>query len=609
MSTLNLPSSPASLSTLGRCMSLTAEEKDRRRRSMIIPPSSQTSLPDVDLEITPSGRKLKRLSLCAGGTTGNTSTSGGGFRPSSLELERSSSGSCGVSMPSSPLPTPSLDRRPSTPVGASAGGVSGGPGSRRPDRRIGVRASISYSPAPPHIAHTPRTGERRSYEDDWETRIGLGERYDLHLPERELSEGDEEDIPEGDERVRAGGQTLTEKHADLLTLIAQRERRVNELKQELRQQEASLSTLKSRWTSIVSRSALSPTSISIPSHSLRDSHSHSHTHPTPAPTRRARPMSMISNSTSSASSLSLATIDEPTAAASAIAIPNGLILPTGGLSSTGAAVLSGLMAQTEGYLGPEVVEGGKRFLGTLWRTVGAAAGGTVPEQELSENTVANTGSRLSSGDAAGLEKRRSEKGTQRGKELSNGVWEQRETDSNAVDGQEGSQFGPKLDLSNIQRMITPWSTPTPTFAGPTPTSTCTSTTAFESRVSADSRPATMKRGRQENDSRSNTVTPTSFYANLIAGSPISARMMAPLSPSHSTIDLPESGSRSSSISGSEVDAEAGIDEGRSLGMTMTGFQLPVPKQGVIIENECRTANANAATGDVKDDDGGEGWGW
>jgi hypothetical protein len=30
---------------------------------------------------------------------------------------------------------------------------------------------------------------------------------------------------------------------------------------------------------------------------------------------------------------------------------------------------------------PEIMEGGKRFIGNLMRTVGAAAGGTVPDKE------------------------------------------------------------------------------------------------------------------------------------------------------------------------------------------------------------------------------------
>ncbi|WVF69476.1 hypothetical protein IAT40_004253 [Kwoniella sp. CBS 6097] len=638
MSSLNLPPSPSvstsSNSTL-RSKILTTEEKDRRRRSMIVPPSVQSPLPDVDLEITPSGRKLKRLSLCAGGSSAGNPLNN--YRSPSLELERSSSGSnngfsAAAAAPASPLPLPSLDRRPSTPASSATGGL-GGAASRRPDRRIGVRASISYSPAPPQIVHTPRTGERRSYEDDWEVRMGLGEGYDVMEPERDLSEGDEDEIVDGEERVKTGGQTLTERHADLLTLIAQRERRVNELKQELRQQEASLNTLKSRWTSIVSRSALSPTSTSNPTHSRGTSHAHAHvqtnTH-TPVPTRRARPVSMISTSTSSASSLSLATIDEPTAttaAASAIAIPNGLILPTGGLSSTGAAVLSGLMAQTEGYLGPEVVEGGKRFLGTLWRTVGAAAGGTVPEQDHEHEhehgeypAVSGVGLGTSSiSSSSGMEKRKNEKEQER----RNAIETQRETKSAKVDGEDWSQFGPKLDLSNIQRMITPWNTPTPTSAGLTSTSSSSSRTPYDSR-------STMRRERKEsnnNNNRSNTVTPTSFYANRIAGSPISARMMPPLSPSHARIELPEDtseidGEKSAALNTSGLSAVPSSSSTFKMPTTVSSNahtdktkytdaegQVDVRKRELPVSASVSRPSGNGASVDAKDDDGGEGWGW
>ncbi|WVQ98372.1 hypothetical protein IAU59_005495 [Kwoniella sp. CBS 9459] len=676
MSSLNLPPPPSSPSTSTaasytlRSKSLTTEEKDRRRRSMIVPPSLRTTLPDVDLEITPSGRKLKRLSLCAGGTGSSSSSVGdplnpGSFRSPSLELDRSSSdrsNSTLIPAPSPPLPVPSSPMRPSTPASINASGGEGhhsNSTARRPDRRIGVRASISYSPAPPQIVHTPRTGERRSYEDDWEVRMGLGEGYDLTEPEREFSEGDEEDSDsvEGAVRVKAGGQTLTEKHADLLTLIAQRERRVNELKQELRQQEASLHNLKSRWTSIVSRSALSPTSLSNSNssdtrrssypHSQAHSHAHAHsqTH-TPVPSRRARPASMISTSTSSASSVSLATIDEPTAAAGAIAIPNALILPTGGLSSTGAAVLSGIMAQTEGYLGPEVVEGGKRFLGTLWRTVGAAAGGTVPEQDQRDHyrgsvrDVGATGSRFMniSGNRNESEEEENEKRSIAGEtsERDNAVQETNRTvgDHGVSGGEEWTQFGPKLDLSNLQRMITPWTTPTPTSPSSGLTSTPTSMSSSSSRPPQDFR-STMKRERYNGNSnqnhRSNTVTPTSYYANRIAGSPkmqgmgISAgRMMPPLSPSRSRIDLPEAQIES----GTDTDRTSGLG-GKDVESIASGFDIPLTTRGngtgkahndsesrgiavraVNVQPSGRSGSGRgSASTNAEGDSDGEGWGW
>lgn len=46
--------------------------------------------------------------------------------------------------------------------------------------------------------------------------------------------------------------------------------------------------------------------------------------------------------------------------------------------------LSGIITHTEEYLGPEVVQGGIKFLGNLWKTVGAAAGGTIPVPPIAE---------------------------------------------------------------------------------------------------------------------------------------------------------------------------------------------------------------------------------
>lgn len=46
--------------------------------------------------------------------------------------------------------------------------------------------------------------------------------------------------------------------------------------------------------------------------------------------------------------------------------------------------LSGIITHTEEYLGPEVVQGGIKFLGNLWKTVGAAAGGNVPVSSFTE---------------------------------------------------------------------------------------------------------------------------------------------------------------------------------------------------------------------------------
>ncbi|WVR04878.1 hypothetical protein IAU60_001890 [Kwoniella sp. DSM 27419] len=380
-----LPSTSPQAPQLPRPLQL--DSKADRRRSMICPGTAATSPPPSEDEPAPTTNKLKRLSLVA--------------RPPSLELP--------TDRPSSPRMSASPElsgdsHLPSTPAPT-----------RRPSRRMGIRASISYSPAAP--VTTPRPEARRPYTTGWSS--DLEEGYELDI----TKEAGETVTPLNDRPslARASTQTLTEKHADLLTHIAQRERRVNELRQELLRQEASLNTLKSHWSEIVSKSALSPQrDVSIVTDDRAPSRPNHET------TRRARPVSMISTLTSgsSASSVSLATIDEPILPLSV----GALIPPAVGLGQTGAAVLNGIMAQTEGYLGPEVVQGGRRFLGTLWKTVGAAAGGTVPSD---------------AHDPSEAQRRWNE--------------DRRQGDVEEVH-EEGdwTQFGPKLDLSNIQRMITPW---------------------------------------------------------------------------------------------------------------------------------------------------------
>ncbi|WVO13361.1 hypothetical protein L204_100976 [Cryptococcus depauperatus] len=142
------------------------------------------------------------------------------------------------------------------------------------------------------------------------------------------------------------GQTLIDQHTDLLQLIAQKERRVNDLKQELRQEEAALEELKSRWAVVLSTSR----SAATPYRRTHTQSSHS-----------------LSLSTSTAASSSLATVDEPA----------GLDPPSGPGSGI-EKILTGLAKHTEDYISPEVLEGGKKFLDTLWKTVGAAATGDVP---------------------------------------------------------------------------------------------------------------------------------------------------------------------------------------------------------------------------------------
>ncbi|WWC59802.1 uncharacterized protein I303_102364 [Kwoniella dejecticola CBS 10117] len=458
-STLNIPPrSPSSSShdfkhPLSPNPDSITTNKLEKRPSIILPHSTptikDTEEPDSQMQ-SGSRNKLKRLSLCA--------------RPPSLELDSNDSRPASSILAS---PSPNLQSQPSTPI-------SGSTQPRRPDRRMGVRASISYSPAIP--ASTPRTAERKVFGrgDGWGMEEDLLDRMDQHKRDF-VSEDEAADDAQQIGRTN-GVQTLAEKHADLLTHIAQRERRVAELKQELLAQENSLAQLKSRWTTIVSRSALSPiqsqshsdqtasTSSSTPSSRSSNTHARSSTAQYPL-TRR--PISTISSSTStstSSSSMSLATIDEPLA--------NALISTTGGLSTSGAAVLSGLISQTEGYLGPEVVQGGKRFLGNLWKTVGAAAGGTVPEQE----PIIRDGMSPTDGRA--------------------GEW---------------TPGGSKLDLANLQKLITPWDTPSSKLPDAS-----TVTSSSSSRMANRQQ---QQRSTRRTTDRSNTVTPTSFSRSL--GTPTS----------------------------------------------------------------------------------------
>ncbi|WWC68248.1 uncharacterized protein I206_102171 [Kwoniella pini CBS 10737] len=407
-----------------------SNSKQDKRKSIIIPPSTPTIMDteeSIDQSQSSSRNKLKRLSLCS--------------RPPSFELE-----SIDYKSPlilSSPSPNLQISTQPLTPI-------NGSERSRRPDRRMGLRASISYSPAIP--LPTPRTAERKVFGrgDGW----GMDE--DVIEKRNVESEDELMDEVQQDRRI-SGVQTLAEKHADLLTHIAQRERRVAELKQELLAQENSLAKLKSRWTTIVSRSALSPIQSDppapTPAPQSRSSHSRSHT-TTQHPLTR-RPNSTISSSASasastSSSSLSLTTIDEP--------LSNALIASTGGLSNTGAAVLSGIISQTEGYLSPEVVQGGKRFLGNLWKTVGAAAGGTIPEQESIKHDNST---------------------------------------SNGKQPAEENHGVPKLDLTNLQKLITPWDTPSSRLSN-------------SSSTNVNCNHQQQQRNNRRANDRSNTVTPTSF---------------------------------------------------------------------------------------------------
>ncbi|OCF53949.1 hypothetical protein L486_08559 [Kwoniella mangroviensis CBS 10435] len=460
-STLNIPSSSTSPQIGGKSPLIGSSTKQGRRRSMIISSEPveevgrETQEQEQDDSSKNSSRnKLKRLSLCS--------------RPPSLELIDHNTNVNTHNNPntSTPVISPNMTSQPSTPLG-------GGGSTRRPDRRMGVRASISYSPAIP-----PKTAERKVFGrgDGWGMEEDFSVDGDAHGEREDGSEIELENVDRREGHRFTGVQTLAEKHADLLTHIAQRERRVAELKQELLTQENALAQLKSRWTTIVSRSALSPTQ----PEPIYQTHHTPPSRPSQSQSNRRRPVSMISTSTStsSASSLSLATIDEPMPLSA-----SALISSTGGLSNTGAAVLSGLISQTEGYLGPEVVQGGKRFLGNLWKTVGAAAGGTVPLTHQEPVIRESTGNITPDGRVEEEEMPKRE------------------------DGTEWNHLSSKLDLANLQKLIIPWDTNTnvssPSQRPPS------SSSLYPSRRGKDRRPV----------DRSATVTPTSFQRRCPASPP------------------------------------------------------------------------------------------
>ncbi|WWD21784.1 hypothetical protein CI109_106271 [Kwoniella shandongensis] len=454
----------------------------------------------IDSASSSSSSKLKRLSLVASHSI-------------SLDHPTSYGLATTPSTPHLPPPTPTTPMTPNTPASASAN-----PRRRSMRMSMGVsRESISYSPNPnPYSTSTnstPRLGTMGYRTDGATSETRRSDEWGKKEREKDGfgwdGSEDGEESEDGDV-VGAGGvegkrrtRTLTEKHSDLLTMIAQRERRVSELRQELQQQETSLAQLKSRWTSIVSRANRSPTS-----------GTHSFTHPP----RHGSISQSLSTSTSSSTSSSLATIDEPPQQPSFAASANlGL--------GVGANVLNGLIHQTEGYLGPEVVEGGKRFLGTLWRTVGAAAGGTVPHQE-----------------------------GQEGEEGQRDVREERVTEEGSKD--EWGQFAPKLDLSGLQRMIVPWNSPSQAHA----------TTQRD------------RRQRRERDDRSATVTPTSGqFMTTQSSSTIALRRSPLMSPrTNSSLGINTSHAKFSPPLSTPLTSfsAAGLDPTTGLGLGLgLGFDL------------------------------------
>ncbi|BEI83160.1 hypothetical protein CcaverHIS002_0310280 [Cutaneotrichosporon cavernicola] len=289
----------------------------------------------------PDGR-LKRLSLVAAREVG----SGSPVRASRDEEGRTSVDSLRTPIAASPSPRP--------PIAASP--------SPRP-RHSGRQSSISYSPSVRTAGHSVQGS----------ISMRRAERSSLEKEEKE-EEG----------RQSTDTLTLGEKHSDLLRMIAMRERRVNELKQELAIQEEALASLRARWTAIARADAVIPTSIPTPRR--RDTASHTSTPSTSLPSLvRTHPNSVSTSST--ASSLPTVPDDEPT--------EDSPIGPNTGQALGG--LWNAITADAD-----ETIQEGKRFWGQLLRTVGAAAGGNVPDEAARPmERVRSTGS--ATGDEAKVE--------------------------------------------------------------------------------------------------------------------------------------------------------------------------------------------------------------
>lgn len=131
---------------------------------------------------------------------------------------------------------------------------------------------------------------------------------------------------------------------------------------ELAAQEEALASLRTRWTAIARADAVIPTSTPGPGPRGRDTASHT---PTPStnvpPLVRTHPTSTSTSSTAS----TLATVPDDEAEG-----PSG---PTAGAALGG--LWNAITADAD-----ETIQEGKRFWGQLLRTVGAAAGGTIPDE-------------------------------------------------------------------------------------------------------------------------------------------------------------------------------------------------------------------------------------
>ncbi|OXG46794.1 hypothetical protein J010_05254 [Cryptococcus neoformans] len=256
---------------------------------------------------------------------------------------------------------------------------------------IGNPAGITYSPSSPGTAGSPsassmgiKSGESIHSSRGAYTQSPYGSSINVR---HEGVEADRQRVNENEESQTLDPQTFMDRHADFLRLIAQKERRVHELREELQQQESSLESLKAQWSSLVSLAAPSSTAQPQPSNPISPSHPR---HPRTRGRLASTSTSFSTSESTTSSSSSLATIGGPSKRLHRHSSSSSHILtksnPSTNINSGGGLekALSGIITHTEEYLGPEVVQGGIKFLGNLWKTVGAAAGGNVPVSSFTE---------------------------------------------------------------------------------------------------------------------------------------------------------------------------------------------------------------------------------
>ncbi|WOO82405.1 Protein sel-1 1 [Vanrija pseudolonga] len=266
---------------------------------------------------SPTPSRLKRLSLVARPRSGTGSTSASDelrVPPSPSPLGASGATGAAADDDDTPTATPGPGTTADEPLSPTP--------SRRPRPAHAARSSISY---------TPGSSGVREKRGSVPSLAALAERED------------------GGSKPDAG-LTLTERHADLLRMIAMRERRVNELRQELAAQERALDALRAKWTSVANRGLVAEAA--------------------PAGLAGAH----IRNVTKRRSPAAVAAALPDTTGERAEAEPRAADEPSLSALFSASAV-------------EETIQEGRRFWGKLVRTVGAAAAGTVPEEGVSGLTA------------------------------------------------------------------------------------------------------------------------------------------------------------------------------------------------------------------------------